>query len=76
MQELQQFKVKKVSIHFYGGSHLGEQKNAFQAIFACYIIKKFLGPYSCFYWSKELQICYRDTLYDLIGHVKISDNQL
>ena len=40
MQELGQFKVLKISIHLYCGSHVGGQKNALQPIFPYNIIEK------------------------------------
>ena len=39
MQELRLFKVGKISIHLYCGSHVGGQKNAHQPIFQYNIIK-------------------------------------
>ena len=39
MQELQLFKVLKISICLYCGSHDGGHKNAHQAIFPYYIIE-------------------------------------
>ena len=37
MQKLLLFKVLKISIHLYCGSHVGEQENAHQPIFPCNI---------------------------------------
>ena len=39
MQELQQFKVERISIHLYCGSHDGGQKNAHQSLFPYGIIE-------------------------------------
>ena len=73
MHELQLFKVQKISIHLYFGSHVGTQKNAFQPIFPYNIIEKsptslahnsvFIGP-NDFKFGTE-------TRCGLIGNTKI-----
>ena len=74
MPELQLFKVRKISTHFYRGSHVGGKKNAHQPIFPHIIIENSLTSLthnSVSVGPNNFKFGTETRWYGLTGHIKV-----